>query len=78
VLATTEVGVHLAWKECIFRDVSVSRILVEWEEEKPCHADYDEEGGDVWWEFEDAMILSQRVDGCCCGLVLLVYVRFVT
>jgi hypothetical protein len=72
VFAAAKIGVHLAWEEGIFGDVCVPRVLVQREEEKPCYADYDEQGGQVRWELKDAAVLSQREDGCCC-LIIRIY-----
>lgn len=60
MLATREVGVYLARKQSIFRDVGLARVLVKRKNEQPRYANDDAQRGKVRWELENAGIPAER------------------
>jgi hypothetical protein len=60
MFAACEVGVHLAWQQCVFRDICVARVLVQRQDQQPCYANDDAQCGEVGWDLEDAGIPPER------------------
>jgi hypothetical protein len=60
VLAARKVRVHLAGQERVLGDIGVARVFLQREDEQPCDADEDQEGGEVRGNLEDAGVLSER------------------
>lgn len=53
LLATTEIGVDLTGKQGVLGDVGFARVVFEREQEEPCDADDDAEGGEDGDESKD-------------------------
>lgn len=53
LLAAAEIGGNLAGQQGILGDVGFARVVFEREQEEPCDADNDAEGGEDGDEFED-------------------------
>lgn len=53
VFAAAKVCMYLARKDGIFGYICLATVFVQGEEEKPCNADQDAYGGEVWRKLEE-------------------------
>lgn len=67
VFAAGEVRVDLARQEGVLRDIGAARVVVEGQDQQPCYADDDAEGGEVGRDLEDAGISAERQYRRCGG-----------
>ncbi len=67
MFGAAKVGVDLAGEDGVLGDVCVAGVLVKREEQKPCDAYYDEQGGEVGWELEQDRGAAEGEEARCCN-----------
>ena len=70
VLAAAKVGVDLTGQDGILRDIRLTGVLIERQDEEPRYAYYDAYCGEVWWELEKEGRGTEGKKACSCRLWL--------